>query len=377
MKKKITILFYGAHLSYSPTIIGLYDRLEKHFDVSVVAESPAEFDNQPLTNRRVVYKPRLPGKKQLKLLSAVYSLRAAFDGEIAQLKRMGLKAHVTRDFLFVREFLASEKPDILLAVDFQNLLYAQVLGKRAQFISLEIPAEDEFYGHCDFENINSVVIQTRERYEHLFAGREFKTFFVQNAPVYAAPPAPEQNRRNLIYCGTAFDQFGFYHCLEFLRAYPEHVMHVKGALLEADRKKVETEYADLLAGGQLVFDSEYLDDPAVVDYLRRFRAGFCFYNFALPQIDTFNYYSAPSGKMFKYMAAGVPVIGQDILGLQPVKEFDCGVLIKDLEPASIKKAVDEVEADFERFSRNCLQAAAHYSFDKTVQPFIDYLADKS
>ena len=375
MKKKITILFSGAHLAYSPTVIGLYDSLSKHFDVGIIAESPEAFDFERLTNRNVIYREKLTDKNRLRFYRRLFDLRSIFDKEIAALKQMNFDTDVIYDFTEVRKMLAADAPNFIVAVDFRNLLYAQVLKRQVEFLSLEIVPNDEFYNRCDFKNINSVVIQTKERYEHLFKDEKFKTFFIQNAPVFKE--AENRVRRSgLVYCGTAWNPFGFYHCLEFLKAFPEYALNVKGATTSEDKAKVEREYQDLILSGRLIFDSDYLDDAAVVDYLRQFKIGFCFYNFELEWINTFNYHSAPSGKMFKYMAAGVPVIGQDISGLKPVEEFDCGVLITDLEPATIKKAVEKIEKRFDYYSQNCLRAAAHYSFDKTTEPFIDYLTGK-
>jgi len=375
MNKKVTILFNGAHLAYSPTVIGLYDLLSKHFDVTILAESPGAFGNKPLTNRNVVYKKSLTRKNLLRFYRRLFDLRAVFDDKIATLKKMGISTDMIYDFNSVRKYLAASNPDFIVAVDYRNILYAQVLDKRVEFLSLEIVPNDNFYNNCDFSNINSVIIQTRERYEHLFKNKEFKIFYVQNAPVYSEYP-DNPNRKDLVYCGTAWNPFGFYHCLEFLRGFSEYTLNVKGALLNEDKLKVETEYQDLIVSNRLIVDSEYLDDSKVVDYLRQFKVGFCFYNFELEWINSFNYHSAPSGKMFKYLAAGVPVVGQDILGLKPIKEFDCGVLIKDLEPASIKKAIEKIEERFDYYSQNCLKAAAHYSFDKTTKPFVDYLIAK-
>ena len=375
MKKKVTILFNGIHLAYSPTVIGLYDLLSKQFDVVIIAESPSNSDFKRLTNRKVIYRERLSNKNRLRFYRRLFDLRSIFDPEIAALKRMRFHTDLIYDFTLVRKTLAAESPDFIIAVDFRYLFYAQVLEKKVEFLSLEIVPNDEFYERCDLENINSVVIQTKERYEHLFKDREYKTFLVQNAPVFTKPEN-RPHRSGLVYCGTAWNPFGFFHCLEFLRAFPEYTLNVKGALPSEARAKMETDYQDLIGSERLIFDSDYLDDGAVVDYLRQFKTGFCFYNFELEWINNFNYRSAPSGKMFKYLAAGVPVVGQDILGLKPVEEFDCGVLIKDLEPATIKKAVEKIDERFDYYSQNALKAAAHYSFDKTTKPFIDYLADQ-
>jgi glycosyltransferase involved in cell wall biosynthesis len=370
--KKVVILFNGIHLSYSPTIIGLYDLLSEHFDVTILPDSPREFDNKPLAKRTVVYKKRF-GRLRYRINCVLFYLHALFDKEIAMLKKHGFRADVFYDFKFIRKHLTERPPDFIIAVDFKKLFHAQLLGRKVEFVSLEISPNDAFRGKCDLSNINSVIIQTRERYEHLFKDREFKTFFIQNAPVYT-PSSSHYNRQGLVYCGTAWNEFGFYHCLEFLRQFPEYTLNVRGALLPADKARVETDYRELLSSKRLLIDSEYLDDSEVVDYLRRFRIGFCFYNFEVESVNHFNYYSAPSGKVFKYMAAGVPVIGQDILGLQPVREFDCGVLIQDLNPASIKKAIEQIEDNFEYYSQNCLKAAEHYSLDKAAKPFIEHLA---
>lgn len=376
MRKKALILFDGAHLAYSPTVIGLYDSLAEHFDVGILAENPEAFDFERLTTRRVIYRDKLKNQNRLRIYRRIFDFLAIFDKQIAWLRQMNFDTDVIYDFTVVRRQIRAESPDIIIAVDFRNLLYAQILDKPVEFLSLEIVPGDKFYQECDFKNIRSVVIQTKERYEHLFGKRQLKTFLVQNAPVYVAAAENNLNRRNLVYCGTAWNPFGFYHCLEFLRAFPEYTMRVKGAISNEDKRRTESEYADLLSAKRLIFDSEYLDDAVVVDYLRQFRIGFCFYNFELEQVNNFNYQSAPSGKMFKYMAAGVPTIGQDILGLQPVKEFDCGVLIADLEPASIRAAIEKIEKNFDYYSQNCLKAAAYYSFDKTVKSFVDYLTGK-
>lgn len=372
MKKKVTILFNGAHLAYSPTVIGLYDLLAEKFDVSIIAESPEAFNYERLTDRRIIYKDRLTSKNRLRIHRRLYDLQAFFDKEIAALRAMNFKTDTIYDFTSVRKILAAESPDFIIAVDFPNLFYTQILEKHVEFLSLEIVPDDAFYDRCNFENINSVLIQTKERYEYLFKDRRYKTFLVQNAPIFTKSEN-KAHRRGLVYCGTAWNPFGFYHCLEFLRAFPAYSLNVKGALPSADKARIKTDYHDLTTGGRLIFDSDYLDDDALIDYLRQFKIGFCFYNFGVDWVNNFNYHSAPSGKMFKYMAAGVPVVGQDIIGLNPVKEFDCGVLIKDLEPVTIKRAIEKIEENFDYYSLNCLKAAAHYSFDKTAEPFIEYL----
>ena len=372
MIRKLTILFGDAHLSYSPTVIGLYDLLSAHFDVTIVAKSPQFFDNRPIVNRKVVY------IKQPKFRIARVPIKLAFrlatirDTVAKLFAEINAPYQTFNEFKFVKDFLATEKPDVIIAVDFKSLFFAQLLNQKVDFVSLEIGRNDPFYAACELENVNSIVIQTPERYEHLFGDKELKTFYVQNSPIYI-PIETAQTRKGLVYCGTAWDRFGFYHCLEFLKQYPSFSMNVRGAILSGDKKRVVSEYGDLLASERLIIDQDYLDDKDVVDYLQTFRIGFSFYNFEIDEIDTFNYRSAPSGKMFKYFAAGVPVVALETIGAKPIADFDCGVLIKDLRPESIKYAIDKIEGNFEHYAQNCLKAAEHYSFDKMAKPFVEYL----
>lgn len=372
MKKKLTILFGDVFLSYSPTVLGLYDLLIQHFDVTIVARSPKFFDNHAVTDRNVVY-IRQPVSYAARLFSLLpYCLSSIVDSKIKQLRGAKFSISTFREFTFIKKYVAREKPDIIIAVDFKNLFIMQLLGKKVDFLSLEIMSDDPFYAACDLHNVNSVIIQTKERYEHLFGDRNFRTFYIQNAPVYV-PRGIANERRGVVYCGTAWNRFGFYHCLKFLDQFPSYTMNVRGAMLSDDKKRVETEYSELLTSGRLIIDDDYLPGDELIDYLRKFRVGFSFYNFELDEVNTFNYHSAPSGKMFKYFAAGVPVIALDTIGAKPIADFDCGALVKDLRPESIKQAIDQIESKFDYYSQNCLKAAEHYSFDTMAAPFVEYL----
>lgn len=372
MKKKLTILFGDVFLSYSPSVLGLYDLLVHDFDVTIVSRSPKFFDDHAVTDRKVVF-IKQPVSYLARLLKLVpYYLSSLFDTDVRRLRKVRFSISTFCEFRFIRAFLASENPDFIIAVDPKNLFITQLLEKRVEFLSLEIAPNDPFFAACDLRNVNSVIIQTKERYEYLFGDKDFKAFYIQNAPVYI-PSKGVLPRKGLVYCGTAWDRFGFYHCLEFLKQYPSYTMNVRGAMLADDKIRVTREYGDLLESGRLSIDDEYLDERALNSYLERFSVGFSLYNFELKEVDHFNYHSAPSGKMFKYFAAGVPVIALKSIGAKPVEEFDCGVLIDDLKPESIKRAIDKIEANLRYYSQNCLRAAQHYSFDKTAEPFVKYL----
>ena len=51
------------------------------------------------------------------------------------------------------------------------------------------------------------------------------------------------------------------------------------------------------------------------------KSGFAFTISVTPHMNTYNYKSAPYGKMFAYLAAGVPAIGNNLEGLNVIEDF--------------------------------------------------------
>ena len=77
--------------------------------------------------------------------------------------------------------------------------------------------------------------------------------------------------------------------------------------------------------------------------------------------------------MFAYLAAGVPVIGNNLEGLKMIEDFEAGILINDFEPETILHAITKIKSNYDFYKQNCIKAAKHYSFDNTVKPFITFL----
>jgi len=48
-------------------------------------------------------------------------------------------------------------------------------------------------------------------------------------------------------------------------------------------------------------------------------------------------------------------------------------LIEDLDAGSILSAIQKIEANYDYYAQNCLKAAAHFSFEESLQPFNDEL----
>jgi glycosyltransferase involved in cell wall biosynthesis len=373
-KENILVLFNGPHLAYSPTTIQLYDELSKKYNVTIIAQDPDNYNGQKLNDRNVLYHRYYHVKSRYFYLM-LFKLLVLFNKDAKYFRQNGLdyKDYFFR-FSFIKKELTRKAYRRIIAIDIKNLFYCSLLKVKADFLSLELCEHEELLPLVDTSLIGCVIIQSPERYQYLFKNRRFTTFYVQNSPNYKELII-DAGRKGLIYAGGAYNVLGFYHCLNYIKKYADEKLTVQGALLNEDKKKVQAEYAALLAEDRLVINSVYLDNDDVVDYISKFEIGFCFYNFDEPSIQRnyFNYVSAPSGKMFKYLAAGVPVVASDILGFRFVKEFQCGILIDSLAEDEIRKAVSAIRDNYDFYVENAVKAARHYSFDKALLPYLHYV----
>lgn len=364
MKQNIAIIFTDQHLAYAPTIHNLFACLSSLADVKILALRPISFPELNLTG--IEYIDIIAKRFESKIFKAKSYLRLDktidFD-EVILLRRF-------------QEVINNGKFDKFIAVDFQSLYIAQKLihDKEIHFLSLEI-VPSPWKNKVDLGNVESVFIQTKERYDYVFQGSfRHPVFYVQNAPIYRHFTLPINRDKNImLHAGTAQPIFGVYPILNFVNKTP-YCVHFKGFVTPDVKIEINKLYVDLLCSDEVTIDENYSSEDEIIPYISKYRIGFCFYDFVYPQVNNFNYETAPSGKMFKYFAAGVPVIGIDIPGLSYIRDFDTGVLIKDLSSSSILKAIESVEKDYDAKVRNCLKLARELSFDSCVQPYIDFIS---
>lgn len=376
MRKKVLILTLNDYILYQPTILNLYDALSNYADVTVVSFEPQFVTKQKEERRQIKY------LKPSKLATSFYT---KLDFVISKIEPVIKKLVPTfsHHYLFYNKYLPSvlaryltnEKPeaDEVIAVDLGPLLVAQKHFGAVHFLSLEIDNKSNpNYKKIDSAKIKSVFVQSRLRYDYLFPNQDHKKFIVQNSPVYKPLIANEKERKNLIWAGAIDRRLAVLECIEFFNQYKNYKLVMKGGGDAKTRKIIEELYTHLIEEGRIVFNQEYLEAGSFLQFLSSFRIGFCFYSWSLIAAS-FNYQSAPSGKLFMYLAAGTPVIACNIPGFDFVKDFGAGVLINDYEPATIRKAIEQIEENYEAYSAACYKAAAYYSFDNHVKPYVEYL----
>jgi glycosyltransferase involved in cell wall biosynthesis len=373
VKKKLLIVTANEILAYQPSILNLYDFLEPHFDISIISFEPEFIGRQKPSGRNVVYL-KVPPIKKFLVLKFDFTLQLGakmFRPLFPALKHNKLY-YWSLQYRVLEKFLRQAKADELLAVDIPALYITQAVFGRCHFFSLELDLEDPFLKKIRIPDILSVVIQNKERYDYLFPGAQLPVFYIQNAPVFREEMIRSYLRADMVWAGSILKRFAVLECLQFVRSYPSFRLVLKGGAERKTLQQIEHDYLDLLGSKRVLIDQDYLDSGEFIEFLSHFRYGICFYSWDLIR-ESVNYQTAPSGKLFMYLAAGVPVIACNIPGFQFIREFRAGILVDDYRPETIYQAVQAIEEDFGSYSEACYRAARHFSFEKGVNSYIDFL----
>lgn len=380
MKKKVLILTLNDYIIYQPTILNLYDFLSPHFEVEVVSLQPYHTTKKKDEERNITYLK--PGFLVSQFLQKTDFILSRFTKYIR-----AIFPKYSYYYLYYNKYLPEllrgyvrkikKKPEIVIAVDLQTLFLAQQMFGPVHFLSLEIDNNtNSYYRKIDHKKIKSVLVQSRMRYEYMFPGKELKVFYVQNAPVYNGVVYDFENRNDFIWAGAIDKRLAIIEVLDFFKTYPQYKMVLKGGANKKMLLRIHNEYKELLDEKRISINQDYLKSEDFIRFLSGFKFGFVFYQWDLIR-ESFNYQSAPSGKLFMYFAAGIPVIAANIPGFQLIREFQAGVLVDNYEPETIFNAVRQIENDYRRYSEGCYRAAEHFSFDKSIQPYLKFLLEDS
>ncbi|TMI62438.1 MAG: glycosyltransferase family 4 protein [Bacteroidetes bacterium] len=380
MRKKILIITLNDYIIYQPTILNLYDKLSDKADVKIISFRPQFATKKKDEKRNIEY------LETNYWLTQFYTKTDFIVSKVSRLVKL-FNPKFAYHHLFYNKYLPSilkhklskEKDtyDEVIAVDLQVLYLAQQYFGAVHFLSLEVDNNtNEYYKKIDHSKIKSVFVQSEIRYAYMFPGKDIRRFIVQNAPDYKELDLAGLERKDFIWAGAIDRRLAVLECLEFFNQHPDFKLVLKGGGDYKTKRIIDEKYGHLLSSQRVVIDQSYLDAGEFVKFLSSFRIGFCFYDWDLIKAS-FNYQTAPSGKMFMYLAAGTPVIACKIPGFDFVEKFGCGVLIHNYEPATIANAVKLIEADHKKYSDACIEAAKYFSFDKSVNPYLEFLLTQS
>jgi len=357
MLKKIIVSFPHEWVAYSPTILNLVEIFRKYSEIKVLFVDNGKYNNRELPDQFI----------SIKVPSTLFKILALF-GLYEKYKIHLLTSHLKR-------FDAN----IAIGVDNVGMFSAQRVYAKGHFLSLEIK-RDKLFGMLSSQRIQSIAIQSEERLNYLYPGTPpFPVFFMPNSPIYDPfKHASDRNNTTMfktIFLGNIIPSHGIYHCIDAINVLPFTSITLKGHVDKSAKKNILKKYKKLILEGRLIIDETYTQQSELIRSIQSFDAGFCLYDFEIIKKNDFNYISSPSGKMYTYFAAGVPVIGSDILGLRKVKDFNAGCLLQDLDIDNIEKAIKKIRREHEKMRLNCLNAAKQLDFIFYGMKYLRFVLD--
>ena len=372
--KKILIIFPNEWLAYTPTLLNIVDALTNLFDITVITIDNGLYNNEKIKHRQEFNFIEIDDflMSSIAFLSKIIKKSNKADRLI---KLFFISIGVWK---WKKQLRRDEKYEVM-AVDSLGLFIAQKYFDKCHLISLE-PHKDFFYRRTDANLIESVIAHSQERYDFLFETIKPKCFVIPNSPRFESHEIPELSELKTpkaIFFGNANPRNGIYFILEALRNIKNISLTIRGTISSADKKRFFDDYSDLFESRSVSIEEDYIPQDKIIDYLSQFYLGFCFYDFKyVDEITKFNFISVPSGKMFNYYAAGVPVIGSDIMGLKSVRDFEAGILIKNITSNTISQAIENIIERHQYYRINCLKAAKHFDFETAVKPLQKYFLSK-
>jgi len=359
--KQVLIIFPDEWISYSPSILNLSELLveDGRFELTLLCFDSGHYtvNLNALNCHKIVISVS-------RYIMGVFSLFMLSDF---------IKTCLVRRVLRGRQF------DDVIGVDFLGVKTAISLFGKGHLYSLEVE-KNWYFQSKKFECVESVVIQSRHRYEYLQAVGKHEVFYIQNSPIYKSSNEKRlegSGVTNLVCLGNLIPRHGIYECIEVLSAGEGITLTLVGRIPKNIRKTIESRYKNYLEKNLLKIDCGYIDQENIQNYLTQFDVGLCFYDFTSISGDqNFNYYSSPSGKVFNYFAAAIPVVGSKILGLSCVEEYSAGILLSDVNSNSIRSAVTRISSEYEKYSAQCSIAAKVFDYRRMSAPYIQYLYDR-
>lgn len=361
-KKSILIVFPDEWLQYSPSVLNLYQCCKERHNTKLVYIDNGRFENDNLVENYISIKI---GK------TAAYFWRKTFGYKFYKIVRLLFT------LLYIKVF--DKKYDIVIAIDSSGFLPTKLFFSNTIYFSLETE-KDIYYTLGKKLGISTLLIQSKERKEYMVSDDEPITiYYLQNSPILS----PNIKRytgikeKRILYMGNIEFGYGLEYFIDCVKDLPnEYSLTMKGIKNDKYFNWLQKKNKTIIDSGKLIFDFNYVEQSKIIEYVSQFYIGITGYDLELAK-KSFNYFSSPAGKLFNYYAAGVPVIGIDIIGLKSVKDFNAGVLIDSVTTQHINQGIKTIEENYEVISTNCIKASEEFDFQRGFNHFIKGIEAKS
>ncbi len=361
-QNSVLIVFHESHLKYSPTTLELINKLSLKSKVYIFAKG----DTKDLILNNMITPLN---HRESNIESFLMYITQKIDGIIYRLirKRFFL-AFIKIIFLSIaikkKIKLIDKPPKVVIGIDNIGFLSCIINFEKAHYLSLEIYESDLLNRivQKNYNKMESLGIQSYDRLKILFSNYKGKVHLIPNSPLYIKDF--EKNKRkknNIIYLGSFIDKMGSKAIIKFALDYPQFNITIKGIIPDYIINKLPK---------NCTIDREYVLQKDLPTYLSQYEFGFSLYDKKYFQLDEIQHFeNIPSGKIYNYFNAGLPIICSNFKGLSAVKLFKAGILLDELESKNILRAINIMREDYRTYVDGCRKAAKFYNIDDYLESY--------
>jgi hypothetical protein len=365
----IILIFPDFNLSYSPTTLNLFNFFKnKGIDISVVSIEPKSEKFKKIDDNKIYYVKRISLFEKL-LVSLKYFLLFFFSKEL-KYGRYRYKRQYNL-FKFINENKLIKDNSIIITVDADTYCFFRrnYTHNKIIFLSLEIVENDNLISFIQENPPYFSIFQSEIRYKYYFSNnnKENKWFLLPNSPCYFDFYKMKNTyRKGYVYSGAAIDEFGFKSIIQLSLEKLSQPLIIKS--YNVNEGKINFKYNQ----NNIILKNEYLNEFELINFLNSCRIGFCLYDSKFPSIRKFNYRTAPSGKLYTYIMAGLPIICTNQEAFNFIVEQKCGVMIDEISTENLLNAIKEIEENYDYYVENCYKVSKDYDFNKYSELIFNY-----
>ncbi|MGP1579440.1 MAG: hypothetical protein ACTTH5_00215 [Wolinella sp.] len=355
-RKEVLIVFPDSWIKFAPSVLNFAEMLRvNNFESVVLFYSSGDFatDELPFCHKAAVL-----GRLADRLLSKLRIIKAV------------------KLFLLVYHAIKLRREhNFIGAVGYDDIGYCctWLLGLKSLYFSLEV--NRTLCNRIIFSCSNPwLIIQSRERKDYLAPKlADDRVMYIQNSPI--VPKEVFENltskdfhsRRGLIYFGLLKQEHEVESCIDLAYRSNEPItikyFVANGSLKDLQYvKHLKERYKDLIQKGRVIFDDSYIAQDRITDYLSNFRIGLGLYLQSIIN-SSFNYASSPSGKVFNYLTAGIPVIVNDTIGFHFVSDYQVGIQVANTDSDEILEAINTIEERYDFYAHNALEIGERIAYN--------------
>lgn len=239
--------------------------------------------------------------------------------------------------------------------------------KRTTVFSLELEDYLKNISKKFGDDISFLISQSTQRAEYL--DMSATVLIVPNSyqETIISNQTKETEHSGLIYSGTICRAFGrdWLQSLADFEGCKNLRLVFHGRCVDGNIK--------VLQRNHLLLDT-YLSDFELQKLVESCAVGLIFYDSKyIDASQKFNFETAPSGKLFKYLSSEVPVIVNSCDGMRMVTDFGAGIELDCVTPESVLGAYKKIINNYDHYQKGCRQLMNDSMFDKKMLPYIEHL----